>query len=180
MKLNKETVSIRYGKALYELAAEQKATDAVYEELATLNEVFNEIPDLGNLLTDVRLKLSDKKVILNDLLSGFDGIVANFIQVVFDAGRMDSLPLMIAEYKKQYDEDHGIATGTVTSAVPLSAEQKANVEAKAAALFGYQTAQLNEIVDPTVIGGIRISVNNRVVDMTLKRRLDCITRSLMA
>lgn len=179
MKLNNETVGIRYGKALYELACDECATEKVYEELNTLAEVLTEIPDLGNLLTDVRLKFADKQVLFQTLVSQFDGVVANFLHVVFDAERMDSLEAMIAEYRRMYDEDHGILTGTVTSAVPLSKEQKQKVEAKAAALLGYKTAKLTENIDASIIGGLRISANNRVIDMTLKRRLDRITQSLM-
>lgn len=180
MKLTKELVGIRYGKALYEVAAEQHATELVFEQLQVLKEVFLDIPDLGQLLTDVRLKPSDKQVIFNDLYQSFTGIVGDFLKVVFQAERMDDMLYMIDEYNHLYNKEHGILKGTITTAVPLSEGQKEQVEAKVASLLGYQTAQLDEIIDPSIIGGLLISADNRVIDMTLKHRLELMTRCLTA
>lgn len=180
MKLTKELVGIRYGKALYEVAAEQQQIDAVYEQLQVLKEVFQEIPDLGALLTDVRLKSTDKQVIFDELCQSFTGIVSDFLKVVFRAERMDDMIYMINEYERLYDEKHGILKGTITTVVPLSEGQKAQVEAKVASLLGYQTAQFKEVIDPSIIGGLLISANDRVIDMTLKHRLELMTRCLTA
>ena len=58
-------------KALFELAIENKAADTVYQELLTVREICKEIPDLGNILTDVRLEGAEKKAIMDAFTGGF-------------------------------------------------------------------------------------------------------------
>lgn len=61
MKLDKNTVAKRYGKALYELAAEKGQVEDIYQKLLVLREIFEAAPDLGDILSDRRLNMQEKK-----------------------------------------------------------------------------------------------------------------------
>ncbi|MEO1782648.1 MULTISPECIES: ATP synthase F1 subunit delta [Enterococcus] len=171
MKLNKHTVGKRYGKALFELAAEENQSEAVYQDLLKLRQIYQEIPDLGNMLSDVRLDLAAKKQLLGHLTAGFDGLVKNFLLVADRYNRMADVPLIIDDYELRYDEEKGLILGTVTTAVAMSSEQKSRLEASVAKRLGYETAQLTAKVDPQIVGGVVVEVQDRVIDGSVAAQL---------
>ena len=178
MKLDKYTVGKRYGKALFELAIENDAADAVYHELLTIREVCKEVPDLGNILTDVRLTSGEKQAIMDSFTKEFDGLVKNFLLVVFEYNRSDDLIFMIDEYERRYDSLNKIAHGTVTTAVPLSENKKQELEAKVADVFGYQKATLTPIVDESILGGVIVEADHQVIDGSLASQLNGLRAAL--
>lgn len=179
MKLDKYTIGKRYGKALFELASEKGAAQAIYQELLTLKEIFYQVPDLGEILSDVRLEPYEKDVIMEKLTSGFDGLMKNFLYVVYNYGRMSDILLMIDEYEYRYDEHQRIILGTVTTAVPLTKEQHQTLEEKAAALLGYETAHLINLIDPKIIGGVVIEANHKVIDGSIYKQLETMQQLLL-
>ncbi|OJG35763.1 ATP synthase F1, delta subunit [Enterococcus devriesei] len=163
---------------MFELAIENKAADAVYQELLTVREICKEIPDLGNILTDVRLTGAEKKAIMDAFTGNFEGIIKNFLLVVFEYNRSDDLPFMIDEYEHRYDELNKIAHGTVTTAVPLSEEKKHELEAKVADVFGYQKATLTPLVDESILGGVIVEADHQVIDGSLASQLNGLRAAL--
>ncbi|MDN6204678.1 MAG: F0F1 ATP synthase subunit delta, partial [Tetragenococcus halophilus] len=83
MKLDKNTVAKRYGKAIYELATENGQEDNVYNELLSLRDIFKTLPDLGNILSDRHLNLQEKRSLMDQLVQNFTGIVYNALEVIF-------------------------------------------------------------------------------------------------
>jgi F-type H+-transporting ATPase subunit delta len=95
MKLDKITVAKRYGKALFELAVESQQAEDVYNELLKLRQIFEDIPELGDLLSDARLDLNEKRNVMDNLVKGFNGIVRNSLEVIYQYNRMYDLLLII-------------------------------------------------------------------------------------
>lgn len=179
MKLDKYTVGKRYGKALFELAFEKQETDSVYQDLLKLREVFHEVPELGDILSDVRLEPYEKDEIMQQLTHGFDGTVKNFLFVVYNYSRMNDLLLMVDEYERRYDEYNRLLLGTVVTAVPLSKEQHQLLEKKAAELLGYDQANLINLIDPSIVGGVVIEANHKVIDGSIHKQLEKIQDLLL-
>lgn len=111
MKLDKFTVGKRYGKALFELAMEEQRAEAVYHELMTLRQIYQEIPMFGQIVTDNRLDSHKKRKLVDQLFNNFDGLVKNFLEIVYEYNRMDDLLLIIDEYERRYDEQQGLVRG---------------------------------------------------------------------
>ncbi len=172
MKLDKYTIAKRYSKAIYELAVETDQLEVVNDQLTKLREVFEEIPDLGFILTDERLEPNEKLTVIAALEKGFCGMVCHFIHVVYENRRMDDMPRMIAEFYHLYDEHQGIIKGSVTTVTPLTSSQKEKLETKIANLLGYSTAQLKMNIDPTIIGGVIVEANNHIIDGSIKTKLN--------
>lgn len=178
MKLDKYTVGKRYGKALFELAAEAGQTELVYEDLLQLRRIYQAIPDLGNMLSDVRLNQSAKTTLMGQLTSGFEGIVKNFLLVLHRYNRMADLIFVIDEYEKRYDQEKGLLLGQVTTAVALAPEQKQRLEASVAKRLGFQAAQLEEIIDPSIVAGVVVQAQNWVIDGSVANQLAKIREQL--
>lgn len=179
MKLDKYTVGKRYGKALFELAIEKDSAEAIYQELLTLREIYHQVPGIGEILSDVRLEPYEKDGIMEKLISGFDGTMKNFLQVVYNYGRMNDILLMIDEYERRYDEHQRIVLGTVSTAVPLTKEQHQAMEEKAAQLLGYEQAHLINLIDPKIVGGVVIEANYKVIDGSIHKQLERIQQLLL-
>lgn len=178
MKLDKFTVGKRYGRALFELAVENEQTEEVYQQLKELVKILNEVPDLHKILSDDRLEPHEKRLIMDKLVEGYQGIMKNFLEVVYDYDRMDDLPFMIDEYERRYDELNGLMNGTIITAVPISEEKKAALESKTAALFGFKKAAFDAKVDPTILGGVIVEANHQIIDGSLKSRFESIRTAL--
>lgn len=172
MKLDKYTVGRRYGKALFELAIDSNSAEEIYQELLSLRQIYSEIPGLGNVLSDVRLEPHEKRIIMDKLVSGFDGIVKNFLEVVYSYNRMSELSFMIDEYEHRYNDYKGLLFGSVKTAVPLSDEQLQKLEMNVAKTMDYQTVELKQIVDSSIIGGAIVEANHRVIDGSIRTQLE--------
>ena len=124
------------------------------------------------MLCDVRLEPHEKREIMDKLVSGYDGIVKNFLEVVYEYNRMDDLLFMIEEYERRYDELQGLLLGSVTTAVPLSDEQPIQLEKNVAKTMDYQSVELKQIVDSSIIGGAIVEANHRVIDGSIRTQLE--------
>ncbi|MDR0921559.1 MAG: F0F1 ATP synthase subunit delta [Lactobacillales bacterium] len=171
MKLDKFTIGKRYGKALFELTEEKGTSSSVYEELLQVREVFQGVPELGAVLTDSRLSPDKKKGIFKELSSGYSEIVQNFLGVTFDTGRMIDLPFIIDDFEERYDEKMGIVRGTVTTAVPLTNEQKNQIAVGLAQRLAVKTVDLEEKVDKEIVGGVIVEANHQIIDGSIKSQL---------
>lgn len=178
MKLDKYTVGRRYGKALFELAIDSNQSEEVYQELLSLRAIYQEVPDLGNVLSDVRLEGNEKRSIMDNLVSGYEGLVKNFLEVVFNYNRMDDLPFMIDEYERRYDEENGLLLGTVTTAVPLTDEQAEQLANNFAKTMNYQKVELTRKIDSSIIGGAIVEANHRVIDGSIRTQLENLRNQL--
>lgn len=172
MKLDKFTVGKRYAKAIFELACEKDCLEAIKQQMDLLAEIVEKLPELPQLLSDVRLTMPEKKQVLDVLLKGFSGYMSDFLAIVFEYNRMQDVLFIIDEFNHLYDEQNGIVEGTVTTAVPLEKEKRAKIEAVFARRIGYQTAKLKNIVDPTIQGGVITEGNHRVVDGSVRTQLE--------
>lgn len=172
MKLDKYTVGRRYGKALFELAIDSKRAEEIYQELLILRQIYAEVPGLGSMLSDVRLEPHEKRLIMDKLVADFEGTVKNFLEVVYNYNRMSDLTFMIDEYEHRYNEHKGLLLGSVKTAVPLSEEQLQNLEKNVAKTMDYQTVELKEIVDSSIIGGAIVEANHRVIDGSIRTQLE--------
>lgn len=178
MKLDKYTVGRRYAKALFELAIDLNKAEEIYQELLSLRQIYQAIPNLGKILSDARLKPHEKRIIMDKLVIGYDGIVKNFLEVVYNYSHMSELSYIIDEYEHLYNEYRGLLLGNVKTAVPLLDEQLKNLELNVAKAMNYQKVELKQIVDSSIIGGAIVEANHRVIDGSIRTKLEKIRNQL--
>lgn len=179
MKLDKYTVGKRYGKALFELAVERDKEQEIYQELMTLRSIYQEIPDLGFILSDARLEPYEKDIIFKEVVQAFDGIFADFLRVVYDYHRMDDIPLIIDEYEHRMNEHHQTVLGRVVTAIPLQSDQLLKIEQAVSKEMGYAKAFLVNEIDPEVIGGFFVEANHQVMDGTVRTQIKKLYQNLV-
>ncbi|MEY8442306.1 ATP synthase F1 subunit delta [Lactobacillaceae bacterium 24-114] len=179
MSLDKQTVANRYSKALFELVDEDNKLDQTYQELTALRQVFNENRDLASILSGVQLSVNEKKSLIDDLKKGFSQPVSNLIQMTFDYGRIENLVAIIDEFERRYEEKNKLLHAEVVTAIQLDKQQRDQLKAKLAKMFDANEVSLDEKVDPEILGGAIVRVNNKTLDGSLSSKIKQIRRLLV-
>jgi F-type H+-transporting ATPase subunit delta len=166
----------RYAHALFELALEAKATDAVKSDLETFDAMLAESGDLTRLVRSPVFGVDEQLKALSAILdkAGISGLAANFLRVIATNRRLFAVRDMIRAYRALVARHKGEVHAQVTVAEPLNAN---NVDALKGALknvTGGKDIDLDVKIDPAIIGGLIVKVGSRMVDSSLRTKLNAI------
>ena len=169
----------RYATALFDLAAEQKAVDAVLADLDTVAVMIDDSDDLSRLVRSPVVARVDQASAMAALVAkaGITGLVANFVGTVAENGRLSNLRSMIGQFKLLVSQFKGEIAAEVTSATKLNADQISSIEKSLAEAVGREV-QLSAKVDPDVLGGLVVRVGSRMIDFSLRNQLNNLQLSL--
>jgi F-type H+-transporting ATPase subunit delta len=164
-------VASRYAKSLIELANEKGVLEQVHQDMRLLSKVVSENRGFELLLSNPVIK-SDKKLnVINSVFTGkVQPMTLMFFNIVAKKNRESVLPFIASEFEKQYNELKGIQKVSVTSAMPLAPALRDTLGRQLAAETG-KTIQLEERVDPSLIGGFVLRVGDKQIDSSVKNSL---------
>ena len=167
-----------YGQGLYALAKEESLEDAVLQELSVLNESFSQQPEFLKLLNSPNVPKAERLEMID---TGFRGsvhiYVLNFLKLLTEKGHIAHFDHCFAVYRDQYNLDKGILQVRAVSAVAMTEEQKQTLTEKLTAITGKKIDLVCK-VDPSVLGGVRLSYNGVQVDGTVQNRLQAMEKIL--
>ncbi len=162
----------RYAVAIYDLAEEAEALDAVAQELTQLHQLISGSADLGKLVRspviDQAAKASAMAAVLEK--AGGTDLVRRFVGVVAGNGRLFALTAIIDAFLAELARRRGEVTAQVVAAQPLSADQERSVLDILRKTSGGKVA-MNVEVDPSLIGGLVVRVGSLMIDSSLKSKL---------
>ena len=169
-------VSGRYASALFALAQERNETAAVAAQLQQFDAMIAESVDLQRLVKSPVFTAFDQLKALGALVdaAGITGIAANFLRLVAAKRRLFVIRQMIADFGKLWDNARGVTRATVTSATPLSDENVAALKESLAAVSSGRDIDLTVKLDPSIIGGLIVQLGSRMVDGSLRTKLNAI------
>lgn len=172
------TVDMIYGKALYEAATDMNKTDLILEEAQSLVEIFKNEPEFLEFISTPVISVAKKKKAISSVFIGkISNELINLLFVLIDKGRTRHFGAIIRRYKLLIDENHGFSTGTIFSVKPLSKEQIVSFEDKTGKLI-QKKVKLENKTDSTLLGGVRIFIEGKVIDATIRKRLIDLNESL--
>lgn len=162
----------RYASALFELATEEKATEEVSRQLSTFQSAIDQSEDLNRLVRSPVFSSEDQVSALGAVAGqlGITGATLNFLKLVAKNRRLSVLPDMIKAYATLLASSKGEIAGEVTSAEPLSAAQLEDLKAALKSSLG-RDVLLSTRVDSTLLGGLIVKVGSRMMDNSLKTKL---------
>jgi F-type H+-transporting ATPase subunit delta len=165
-------VAGRYATALFGLAVERSAIDEIARDLQQILAMINESSDLRRLIQSPIFSRDQQSDAMAAVLTGagISELVRNFVGVVAGNRRLFALEGMIGAYRSLVANHRGEVTAEVTSATPLSDAQRAAVEQALKQAIGSNVA-IDTDVDPDLIGGMVVRVGSRMVDSSLKTKL---------
>jgi len=166
-------VADRYASALFELAREEGALDAVSADLTRFRALLAESDDLVRLVRSPVFGSDEQTRAITAILEKAEigGLAANLIKVAATNRRLFVVPEMIVGFQRRLAKERGEISASVTSAEPLSADQIKAVKSALKEAIG-KDALLDENVDPTLIGGLIVQVGSRMIDTSLRTKLD--------
>jgi F-type H+-transporting ATPase subunit delta len=169
-------VAGRYASALYSLAQDERMTANVAESLAKFDALIAGSPDLERLVKSPVFSAADQLKALNAIMAqaGIGGIAANFVRLVAVKRRLFAIREMIANYRKLYDVERGVTRAGVTSAAALTDANVAALKDSLRAATGGRDVDLDVKVDPSIIGGLIVKLGSRMVDGSLRTKLNAI------
>lgn len=165
-------IADRYSAALFELAEQQSALDAVAADLKTLKAMVAESPDLRRLMRSPVVSRKDQRKAMEALAvkAGFNGLTQKFLGLVAQNRRLFALDGVIEAYLSRLAAKRGEVTAQVSSAVTLTETQVGAIGAALKKVVG-SNVTLDLSVDPALLGGLVVKVGSRMVDGSLRTKL---------
>jgi F-type H+-transporting ATPase subunit delta len=172
-------VSGRYATALFELARDERSIDAVKADLDKFDAMLNESADLKRLVRSPVFAADAQSKALSAVLekAGIAGISANFLKVLTANRRLFAVADMIRAFRALVAKFKGEASADVTVAEPLSDKNLDALKSALHAISG-KDVTLNVKVDPSIIGGLVVKLGSRMVDSSLRTKLNSIKHAM--
>ena len=165
-------VASRYAKSLLSLADDKGVLDKVHADMQLFLNVCSENREFFLLLKNPIVKHEKKRTILQAIFKGkVNDLTLAFFNIITRKNRESVLPEMAKEFDHQYNVSKGIEEATVTTAVPLSKELKAEIEKLVKKISSKSKVDLIEVIDEDLIGGYILKVADRQIDDSIKSKL---------
>ncbi|MDH7482247.1 MAG: F0F1 ATP synthase subunit delta [Armatimonadota bacterium] len=169
----------RYAAALFEAAKASDSIDLVESDLGLVTYSLESVSQLTEVLEQPLIPIERKKEIVRDIFSGrVQELTLNFLGLVIEKRRERILTEVEKEYVKLANDYRGIVLVQVTSALPLTLDEKSALRAKLEAFTGKQVElELHE--DPTLIGGLVLRIGDTVIDGSVKGYLESLRNQML-
>ncbi len=165
-------LAARYAVALFELADGRQQLDAVAADLAALAKMIADSADLKRLINSPVLSRAEQGKAIGAVLkaAGTGDLTQKFIGLVAQNRRLFAVPAMIKAFQKLLADKRGEMTAEVTAARPLTDAQQAAVSDAIKRVVGGKVA-IDVKVDPSLLGGLIVRIGSRMIDSSLKTKL---------
>jgi F-type H+-transporting ATPase subunit delta len=169
--MSETRVASRYAKSLIDLAQEKGLLEQVHGDMQLFAKTAKDSRDFSLFLGNPIINHGKKLAVLRGLFTGkVSDLTLRFFLLITEKNREAMLVDVAHAFIRQYNELKGIEKAQVTTAVPLSAEARTQLNQKVALMTG-KTIQLEEKVDPAIIGGFLLRVGDKQVDDTIRTSL---------
>ncbi|MTI46865.1 F0F1 ATP synthase subunit delta [Sporosalibacterium faouarense] len=173
-----ELVGRRYAQALFEVAIELDKLESFKEEINGVSAVFDSEPKLKTIFEHPKLSKNEKKDIVNSIFKEkISQEVLNLMYIIVDKGRERYINSISKEYTALSNEKQGIIEATAITAVEMDEAEKSKLQENLSKKFSKKVILTNTI-DESVIGGVLVRVEDKVIDSSIRGKLDMIEKSL--
>lgn len=168
----------RYATALYSAASKEKKLDQVEKELLRISALIKD-PKLSSIITNPHVKRALKQKTITDLLTKekFSPITNNFVNLLAENGRLSNTSDVINSFGKIMSAHRGEVLCSVTTASPLD---EASLTELKTALNGFlakgESLKLEIKTDPTILGGMLVSIGDKYIDMSTRTKIQKLTK----
>ena len=166
----------RYAQALFDLARESNAVDRVGADLSTFRQLIDESDDFRRFLRSPAIAADEQVRALDAILkrAGIAGTAENFLKLVAAKRRLFAVEDMIRDFHALSDAEKGVARAEVTVAEPLKDAHVLALKDALASVACTNDVNVSITVDPTLIGGMVVKLGSRMIDSSLRTKLNLI------
>ena len=171
------TIARPYAEAVFRLAREQNSFP-VWSQMLRLVSAVAADPQVASALDNPKLTAGDKEALLLSICGDkLDSLGRNFVRTLVEADRVAVLPQIALLFDALKDAAEGVAKARIETAFPLSATELAELTAALEKRFG-RKIEPTVAVDPALIGGVRITVGDTVIDGSVQAKLSAMANQL--
>ncbi len=167
-----------YGSSLFDLALEEGTQQEMYEQLGQIRTLFRENPDYVRLLSEPSIALKQRCEMIDEAFGeGARKYLINFIKLLCERGYLREFAGCCEEFERRYFEANHITRAVASSAVELDEAQQKALKDKLEKMTG-KTVHLKVVTDPSLIGGLRVEIDGKLLDGTVKSRMTDLSRKI--
>ena len=163
-------VENEYAQAIYDLAKEENKIDIINECFIVVNKSIED-NDFMELLSSPKITKEEKKNILTKVYGKLDSLFLDFMYVLIDNNRINRISYIYDYYNQLIKIEHNILHIEAYSVKELTKTQIDNLRKTLSSYYNGKTLEIENIVDPKLISGVRIECNGKTLDVTLKKSL---------
>jgi F-type H+-transporting ATPase subunit delta len=176
--MDQSAIAVRYAKALFELAKEQKAEETIFGDMLYLKKLLSEEKKVTQILSSKAISIIEKKGIVKQLLEpSINPLTHKFLIYVIQKRREVFLQRIFLEYIRHFNTSRDLVRVIVKSASPLSQNQLSKIQATVSTQLG-KTPAIETSIDSSLIGGYQIVIGDRFYDYSVKGILERIEHSI--
>lgn len=170
--MSEAIVANRYADALFQLANEMNQTENFLSQIEVVSTAFTENPALMELLDHPKVSFEKKAEMIDASFNKCDKQIINTIKLLVERQRIGLIQEIATHFIHLYNEANGIAAAKVYSVRELSDDEKQQVEASLTKQLKKSKVLIENIIDPSLLGGLKIRVGNTIYDGTISGRLN--------
>ena len=172
-------VSKTYGEALFDLGVEEQSLEVLSEEAKAILKAMSENPELLRLLNHPKIVKEEKVSVMENIFKGqVSDTMVGFLVLVVQKDRYNEIEGILTYFLEKVREDKKMGVAYVTSAIPLSEEQKNQIKNKLLETTEYVDFEMIYQVEQAIIGGLIIRLGDRVLDSSIRSRLYSMSKEL--
>ena len=167
-------IAEKYAQAYYELSEEKDLTGYFRYDLWAISKLIKECHELRLLLEHPIIEQKAKKSIIEEVLTNkVNPLSINLMKLLIDRNRVSIIHIMAEKFIEIYNTKNNIVPVQVITAISLNEHLKNLIGEKLAALLD-KTVELESKVDETIIGGVLLKIDDKIIDGSIKGRLESI------
>jgi len=176
----KSLVTLRYAKALFLQAEEEEQAERILEDVDQIVRVIKDAPELHRALSHPVISTSQKLRVASEVFQDrITPLTLRFIRLVIKNKRGTYLMDILRNFKDIYNYNRGIQTVRLTTAMGLGDREKEDIKQLIRKNFHARKVDFSEDVDPDIIGGFIIQVEDQLLDASVRRQLNAIRKTLI-
>ncbi len=168
----------RYARALFEIALKAGQDARIEEALVSFSAALKNAPDAWRFLNNPHVPLADKRRFLERLYAADDKTLLDFLSVLLEKNRFSVIHDIAVSFKKISDTSQGEGLVEIRTATPLSARSEESLLSRLEKIAGLKLS-VKKTVDPALIGGVSVKINNKILDGSVKSRIENLKRELV-
>ena len=172
--MSKSVLANKIGYSLFEVAKENNALEQVANELPEVAKVINENSDFVTLMNNPNLEKIKKINLIDASFAGVNKNVVNVVKILAGNLQISLINFVLEQYTELFNKYSRNVVVKAESASPLTEEQLENLKEKIKNELQLENVEINNFVDASLLGGLKLTYNNKVVDATIKAKLNAI------
>lgn len=177
--MNHSKISVRYAKALFLIAEDERQIEAVKKDIEFILSIYNDVQQFSFFIESPVIKTTNKQAILNAIIgNNINPITLRFLDLIIKNKRELHIKDISRNFIDSYKKHKGIKTVTLTTAYTIDEATKQAIVSKITKTIN-ETVELHEKVNPEIIGGFILKIEDQQYDSSVSAKLLKIKRSLI-